>query len=157
METKLDASALKALTQRLEQAPRVLSEAKQQAFAAAAPKLKAEVDAQIGGSGKVRSWQGAYVGTKGGYAAVRPKRELYLETQGKQKGYRAGPKKYAVGYVTNAINRGHRAPRNTAGYYTSSKRVPGKQFYERAQVSAESVAQEAGEQIIQVLIDHLEG
>lgn len=157
MDAKVDASALAALAERLEQAPRVLNDAKRQAFTETAPKLKAAVDAEIGGTGKVRGWQGAFVGSKGGYAAARPKKDLYVETKGTQKGFRAGPKKYAVGYITNAINRGHRAPRNTAGYYTSAKRTPGKQFYQRAQVSAESVAQEAGEQIIQTLIDHLEG
>lgn len=157
MDAKLDASALAVLAERLEQAPQVLAEAKRQAFAEAAPKLKAAVDAEIGGTGKVRNWQGAFVGSKGGYAAARPQKGLYVETQGKQTGFRAGPKKYAVGYITNAIDGGHRSPRNKSGFYASARRTPGKQFYQRAQASAESVAQEAGEQIVQALIDHLEG
>lgn len=157
MDAKVDASALAALAERLEQAPQVLKDAKRQAFTEAAPKLKAAVDAEIGGTGKVRGWQGAFVGSKGGYAAARPQKRLYVETQGKQKGFRAGPKKYAVGYITNAIDSGHRSPRNKFGSYASAGRTPGKQFYQRAQTDAQDVAQEAGEQIIQTLIDHLEG
>lgn len=153
----MDTSALSKLAERLERAPQVLAEAKLQTFEDAAPRLKAAVDAEIGGAGKVRSWQGAFVGSKGGYAAARPKKKLYIETLGKQKGFRAGPKKYAVGYVTEAINSGHRPPRNKFGYYASAKRTSGRQFYQRAQAQAEQVAREAGEQIAQALIEHLEG
>ena len=157
MDAKVDASALTALAKRLEQTPQVLAEAKRWAFTEAAPKLKAAVDAEIGGTGKVRSWQGAFVGSRGGYAAVRPKKGLYSETKGAQKGFRAGPKKYAVGYITNAINQGHKPPRSKFGFNTGGRRTPGKQFYQRAQADAQGVAQEAGEQIIQAIIDHLEG
>lgn len=156
-EARIDHSQLDRLAEKLAEAPEIITRAKREAIEAAAPKLKALVDEAIGGSGKVRSWQGTYVGSKGGYAAVRPRKETYLETKGRQRGARAGPKRYAVGYVTNAINQGHRPPRNTAGYYTSSRRVPGKQFYQRAQAEAEQVAQETGEQIVQALMDHLEG
>ena len=71
--------------------------------------------------------------------------------------FRAGPKKYAVGYVTNAINSGHRWPRNQWGYRATVAQVPGKGFYQRAQAQAEQVAKEAGEQIVQALVEHLEG
>lgn len=157
MDVKIDASALEGWVDRLEQAPQVLKNAKRQAFEAAAPKLKAVVDREIDGSGRVRSWQGAYVGSGGGYAAVRPKKETYIETKGKQKGFRAGPKKYAVGYVTNAINSGHRTPRDKWGHRTSAYKIQGKQFYQRAQAQAGQVAQETGEQIVQALMGHLEG
>lgn len=151
MDAKVDASALAALAERLEQAPQTLAEAKRRAFAEAAPKLKAAVDAEIGGTGKVRSWQGAFVGSKGGYAAARPKPRTFAQD-------RAGrPTKYAVGYVTNAINSGHGLPRNKAGFYDRAKWISGKRFYQRAQTDVQDVAQEAGEQIVQALIDHLEG
>lgn len=157
MGMKVDASALGSLLNRLEQAPEALREAKLQAMEAAAPKLKATVDLEIGGSGKVRSWQGSYVGSRGGYAAVRPEKDTFIETKGKQKMFRAGPKKYVVGYVTNAINRGHRWPRNQWGFRTTTAQVPGKEFYQRAQAQVEQVAQEAGEQVIRALVEHLEG
>lgn len=155
-ETRIDHSELDRLVEKLAQAPQVLKEAKRQAFETAAPKLKATVASEIGGSGKVQDWQGAYVGSKGGYAAVRPKKNTYIETKGKQKHFRAGPKKYAVGYVTNAINNGHRSPRNTWGYRTNGRVVAGKQFYQRAQIQAEQVAQETGQQIVDALVRHLE-
>ena len=96
------------------------------------------------------------MGSKGGYAAVRPQKNTYIETKGKQKHFRAGPKKYAVGYATNAINNGHRSPRNTWGYRTNAKVVAGKQFYQRAQIQAERVVQETGQQIVDALVRHLE-
>ena len=156
-EAHIDHSDLARLVEKLAQSPQVLKEAKRQAFESAAPKLRAAVQEEIGGSGKVRSWQEAYVGSKGGYAAVRPKAETYVEIKGRQKGFRAPPKKYAVGYITNAINSGHRSPRNSAGFRTSGKVVSGKQFYQRAQARAEMVAQEAAGQIVQALTDHLGG
>lgn len=156
-EMQIDKSELERLIDRLDNAPNVLQAAKREAFSAAAPKLKQALDSQLGGSGKVRSWQGQFVGSKGGYAAVRPKKEAYVETRGKQTGFRAGPKKYAVGYVTNAVNSGHKWPRNTWGYRTRAGTVPGRQFYRRAQAQAESVAREAGEQIVRTLMDHLGG
>lgn len=157
IEVNVDASEVKRLAELLEQSPQVIETAKKEAIAAAAPKMKAIVDEEIGGTGKVRSWQGQYVGSKGLYAAVRPKKETYIETKGKQKGFRAGPKKYAVGYVTNAINSGHRTPRDKWGHRTSAYKIQGKQFYQRAQAQAGQVAQETGEQIVQALMGHLEG
>lgn len=151
MDAKIDTSALGGLLDRLEQAPQVLKEAKHQAFQAAAPKLKAAVDAQIGGSGKVRGWQGAFVGSKGGYAAARPRARTYAEDA------RGRKTKYTVAHVTNAIDSGHKAPRNKAGYRASGRTVAGKQFYRRAQASAEQIAQEAAGQIVQALTAHLGG
>ena len=145
------------MVQKLSQSPQVIKEAKRQAFQAAAPKLKTLVQTEIGGSGRVRRWQEGYVGSKGGYAAVRPKAETYIETKGKQKGFRAGPKRYAVGYITNAINSGHRSPRNREGFRTNGRVVAGKQFYQRAQAQAEQVAQETAQQIVQALTAHLGG
>lgn len=157
-EAHIDHSELERLVEKLAKSPQVIVQAKRQAFKAAAPKLKAVIDAQIGGSGKVRSWQGAYMGSKGGYAAVRPKAKTYTKPT-KKWGY-----KYAVGYVTNAINSGHSWPTPSSGnrltgYRAGSKSgwVEGKGFYEAAQGQAEQVAQEAAGQIVQALIDHLEG
>lgn len=162
-EIRIDKSELERLISKLDAAPEMLRAAKQKAFAAAAPKLKQAVDAQIGGTGKVRSWQGQFVGSKGGYAAVRPKAKTYIETKGKRPS-RGGPKKYAVGYVTNAINSGHRFPdpsgkarRYKARIKSGQMNVPGRQFYEAAEAQVSHVAQEAGEQIIRDLMDHLEG
>lgn len=162
-EIRIDKSELERLIDRLDGAPGVLQTAKKKAIAAVAPKLKQEVDSQIGGTGKVRGWQGQFVGSKGGYAAVRPKAKTYIETKGKRPS-RGGPKKYAVGYVTNAVNSGHRFPSSSGAAKRYKPRiksgqmnVPGKRFYETAEAQASRVAQETGEQIVRELIDHLEG
>lgn len=150
-ETSIDSSELKELIDRLEGAPAAIKAAKKQAISSAATKLKSIVDQEVGGSGKVRNWQGKYVGSLGLYAAVRPKAETYAtDHQGR-------PTKYAVGYVTNAINSGHRFPLSKLGYRSRAGKVPGKQFYQRAQVQAEQVAQETAQQIVQALTDHLGG
>lgn len=161
IEVHVDRSEITRLAERLEQAPQVLAKAKRQAFEAAAPKLKAVVDREIGGGGRVRSWQEKYVGSGGGYAAVRPKAKTYAESRGMQtfdesRTDRPRPR-YAVGYLTNAINNGHRVRADKWGYRRSARTVPGKRFYQRAQEQAETVAQEAAEEIVQALAAHLEG
>ena len=158
-EVRIDKTELDRLVERLAQSPEVLREAKRQAFEAAAPRLLALVQTQIGGSGRVMSWQEKFVGSKGGYSAVRPKAKTWIETK-KEK------KRYAVGYVTNAINSGHwKRGRGTyqdkrlRGYRTgkSADRVEGKNFYENAQTLSAPVAREAAEEIVAALMEHLEG
>lgn len=143
-EVHIDHSELSRLVEKWAQMPQVMKDAKRQAMETAATKLKATVDREIGGTGKVRSWQEGYVGTKGGYAKARPKAETWAEKTKKKGNY------YAVGYVTNAINNGHLSPR-------ARKPIAGKKFYQRAQAQAEQVVQETGEQIVQALVEHLEG
>lgn len=160
-EVHIDKSELDRLISKLEGAPKVLKEAKRQAFKAAAPKLQKLVQNEIDGSGRVRNWQEAYVGSEGGYAAVRPRAKTYAESRGFQtysepRKERPRPR-HAVGYITNAITSGHGPPRNRAGYYSSTKRVAGKHFYQHAQDLAGAVAEETAKQIGQTLINHLEG
>lgn len=165
-EAHIDHSELDRLVEKLAKSPQIIAQAKRQAFEDAAPKLQAAVQAKIGGSGRVRSWQGAFVGSKGGYAAARPQAKTYAESRGKQtyEEHRRKPHPtYAVGYITNAINSGHRTPshrmgqtKGLRGYRVSTTGwVEGKGSYEAAQDEAESVAQEAAEQIVQALMDHL--
>lgn len=157
-EIQIDTAELDRLAERLAQSPELLRQAKQQAFEAAAPRLLELVQTQIGGLGRVKSWQQACVGSRGGYAAVRPRARTWIETK-KEK------KRYAVGYVTNAINSGHWKrgrsyvqDKRLRGYQTGSSadRVEGKHFYENAQELAAPVAQEAVEEIVAALMKHLE-
>lgn len=150
LEVQIDRSELERLVEKLERSPKALQQARRQAMAAAAPKLLSAVRSEIGGSGKVQRWQNAYVGSRGGYAAARPRAETYTEST-------KGGKRYAVGCVTNAINNGHKYPSTKLGYRTRAGTVPGKQFYQSAQAQAETVAREAAEQIVQALTDHLGG
>lgn len=163
LEVNIDASEVARLAKLLEQAPAVIEAAKKEAIAAAAPKMKAVVDQAIGGNGKVRSWQGQYVGSKGLYVAVRPRKETYIETKGKYPA-RGGPKKYAVGYVTNAVNSGHRFPspsgqvrRYRPKIVSGSMRVRGKQFYQNAAEQLGQVTQMAAESISHAIVSHLSG
>lgn len=159
-EAHIDHFDLDRLVKKLEQAPQVIKEAKRQAFETAALKLQDAVQSEIGGSGRVRDWQEAYVGSKWGYAAVRPRANTYAESRGPETFGERRKKPhptYAVGYITNAINNGHRTPRNQWGYRTSGKTTQGKQFYQRAQDQAEQVAQDTAEQIVRSLVDHLGG
>lgn len=156
-EIQIDKSELERLISKLDAAPEVLRAAKKKAVAAAGPKLKQAVDAQIGGSGKVRSWQGQFTGSKGGYAAVRPLAKAYTDPT-------KHGKRYAVGYVTNAVNSGHKFPAPTGKNNRYKPRirsgrlnVPGKRFYEAAGAQTEQIAREAGDQIIQELTQHLGG
>lgn len=157
-EVRLDKAELDRLAERLAQSPEIMREAKRQAFEAAAPKLLNLVQTQIGGTGRVQSWQEKFVGSKGGYAAVRPRARTWIETR--------QAKRYAVGYITNAINSGHwkrgrglYQDKRLRGYQTGSStdRVEGKHFYENARELAEPVAQEAAEEIAAALMEHLEG
>lgn len=155
IEVNVDASEVKRLAELLEQSPQVIETAKKEAIAAAAPKMKAIVDEEIGGTGKVRSWQGQYVGSKGLYAAVRPKKETWTEASKKKK------HRYAVGYVTNAINSGHRfpSPSGRKGYkpkiLSGSMTVHGKLFYQRASVRLGRVAEEAATNVCHAVTSHL--
>lgn len=87
------------------------------------------VQSKIPGTGTVRGWQERYIGSKNGYVAVRHKSKTYKTT--------AGGKKYAVGYVTNAVEGGHkhRRPSQTPreGYKYRARinvpAVPGLHFY----------------------------
>lgn len=153
IEANLDVSELNRLVKKLETAPEILENAKRQAFEQAAPKMKQLLDAEIGGTGKVRSWQDSYVGSKGGYAAVRPKAKAYTDKS----------KRYAVGYVTNAINSGHgfptpsgKNPRYVPRIQSRRQNVPGRQFYEAAQSKLPDLVRETAEQVVDALVRHLE-
>ena len=100
---------------------------------------------RIGGTGKVQGWQGAYVGSKGGYAAVRPKGEMFSDG-------------YAVGYLTNAIENGHKI-RMGKGKRTRIKKpyVNGRYFYRDSLPEAERIAIRKAEQLADKLCKVLGG
>ena len=87
-------------------------------------------------TGKVAGWQEAYVGTKGGYAAVRPKAKTFVEYKNR---------KYAVGYVTNAIENGHAIRRPSGKWKNYRARIKhryvlGLKFYNQAGSKLEKMA-----------------
>lgn len=83
-------------------------------------------------TGKIAGMQEKYVGSKGGYAAVRPKAKMFH-------------KGYAYGYITNSLENGHAIRRPSGrwkGYRARVKKryVLGIHFYERAGRAAEKLA-----------------
>lgn len=115
-------------------------------------------DVQRGfGNGEVAGWQDAVVGSGGGYAAVRAKKETFT-----QNGERGKP--YAVGYVTNAIDSGHkqgkgrfvpglkpqswRSEKQPYGARLKADRVAGKGVYAGARQRAERIAYQATERFV---------
>ena len=111
---------------------RELPEKKRELHEKIAVELEAQVKANVGGTGKVASWQEKRVGSKGGYAAVSARAKAY---QGN----------YALGYITNAIENGHtvRKPKKPSKYYKSRVKyasVKGKQFYYKTRSQAERTA-----------------
>lgn len=121
------------------------------------PELLERVRTAIGGSGKVRGWQAVHMGSGGGYVAVRPKKETYEVTR--------GGKRYAVGYITNAIEGGHKhgGPRGGSGpnyryrprYHTPA--VPGKYFYQNTRQGLATLTDAEIRALTQRIVDGLEG
>ena len=97
------------------------------------------------GNRKVASWQERHVGTKGGYAAVRPMAKTYYA-------------KYAVGYITNAITSGHRV-RPCSQKYSRAKLnyVSGKHIYIDTVDKATNMAEKKAETMTKELEEKLKG
>lgn len=141
------------LDQRLAKMLREFPERRAEVAQEIADKILREVQSGAGG-GKVAGWQASFVGSKSGYAAVRPQAKTYQETkQGRR---------YAVGHVTTAIEVGHkvRPPSGRSKRYQprlEKTRVPGKGFYLGAESQLASLAQAAAEQFVAELAAEVEG
>lgn len=121
--------------------------------------LLEDVRRHIGGSGKVQGWQEWHRGSKNGYAAVRPKAKTYQATHKKSDAY-------TVGYVTNAIENGHRVrrpqPTGRDGYhYTRGRinqlRTEGGRFYEMTRVRMDAIGQKELARFAEEIARRLEG
>lgn len=119
--------------------------------------LLEDVRSEIGGAGTVQSWQERYVGSRNGYVANRPKAKTYKTT--------ARGKKYAVGYVTNAIEGGHKHRRPSAqkrdGYRYRPRiddpAVPGRHFYAAVRSTLGNVGQQEVQALAAEIARRLEG
>ena len=111
------------------------------------------VRSEIGGTGKVAGWQIPHMGSGGGYVAVRAKAKTYQTTK--------RGKRYAVGYVTNAIEGGHevRKPRGGKGYRSrvNVAAVPGRWFYDTVRRQLAGMSQEGVDELMAFIRDGLEG
>ena len=121
-------------------------------------KALGEVGRNIGGTGKVSGWQAPHMGSGGGYVAVRPRSKTHQTTK--------NGRRYAVGYITNAIEGGHRTggqrPGPKAQGYKYRPRfnkaaVPGRWFYEKTRGTAERILRDSTEDLQETIVDGLEG
>lgn len=117
-----------------------------------------KVQREIGGTGKVAGWQAPHVGSGGGYVAVRAKANTYQTTKNGHK--------YAVGYITNAIEGGHKTAGSRPGPKSERYRyrgrnmvpaVPGRWFYDAVRQDLDGVTQEEINELLQLIVDGLEG
>lgn len=132
-------------------------EAKRRALEQMGRDLLVNVREEIGGSGKVAGWQEPHMGSGGGYVAVRAKAKTYQTTK--------RGKRYAVGYVTNSVEGGHRH----GGRRGSSKKgyryrpryktaaVSGKWFYQAVRQDVANMSQSEVDDLIQAILNGLEG
>lgn len=162
-ELEIDKRDLERLIDTLDASPEVLRETRRKAFELSAQQLRALLDKGFAAAGlhertgTVLSWQEAYVGSGGGYAAVRPRANTFTAANGRGK-------KYAAGQITNAIESGHKFPspsgknkRYRPRIKSAAMRVRPYSFYNAAQVNVPALARETANQILQALIDHVEG
>lgn len=137
MSQEVDYSALKARLEKICSVRERIAPLKADALERAGRQLLGEVRGRIGGAGKVQSWQEVYKGSRGGYAAVRPAAKTWD----------------ARGYVTNAIESGHRVrgPSGRARRYRyrgrGLSRVPGRGFYRDTRASAESLSAQIADEL----------
>ena len=136
MAQSVKISGLEHLRKDLEELSEELPEMRREIHEELAGQMRGEVEealARKAGSstGKVAGWQEGYVGTKGGYAAVRPAPGKFRKTE-------KSPKEYAYGQITNAIENGHAIRRPSGrwkGYRARVKKryVLGLHFYREVQ------------------------
>ena len=115
--------------------------------------MLSDVQQEIGGRGNVAGWQARHVGSKLGYVAVRPKANTYQTTK--------GGTRYAVGYITNAFEGGHkiRKPQGGKGYRPRIKvaAVSGRWSYDAVRRQLAGMSQEDVDTLMTLITDGLEG
>lgn len=157
MPANIDLTELDKLMQRLNAILEDFPGERRRMMERLGPVLLQEVRSALGPSDKVAGWQEQYVGSGGGYVAIRPKADTYQVTK--------GGRRYAAGYVTNAIEGGHRVPpkRGSAreGYRYRPRgkvaAVPGKWFYDAVRQRLPAVAEREAQALLAELEARLGG
>ena len=111
----VEISGLKEVQKKLEGYPEAMKKARSEFFEEAGREMLSTVQRRIGGRGYVANVQSQYVGSGGGYAAVRAKAKTELRG-------------YAAGYITNALENGHkvRGPSDHPKRKRKSRREEGR-------------------------------
>lgn len=141
----------KRLEQMLEEFPQTRREFHERAGGILKQQLDQSIDSVFPGRGeRIKGWQKAYIGSGGGYAAVRP--------VGSREGYASGAN--GPGAITNYLNSGHRIRSLAKKTSRNPKRyryyprihqtdVPGKYFYQNAAQSVEGALIREAEQLLE--------
>lgn len=159
MPQSVDTTQFRAFSQKVEKLLKKCPEKRKELHERLAQMAQEEVDRQIdmrlnGNTGKIKGWQESKVGSKGGYAAVRP-------IKGKMPPNGKG-NAYAYGHVTTAIENGHRVRMSDA---EPGRRRPGKSqmlavdgrfFYDAANTIMERRTLEEAEKLAQEITEELE-
>lgn len=144
----LERADLERLAEDFEAILREMPEERRKMYERAGAEILNAVRWRIGGRGKVQSWQDSFVGSGGGYAAVRAVANL-------------SENGYAVGYITNAIENQHRQQKGRyvpgLGKRLVRDTVPGKHMYMDTVPEAERIAYDAAGQFISALKLRMEG
>ena len=153
MSAVVDTSGLDKLLESWDSLLRQFPDAKRRILARIGPEMLERIRREIGGTGKVAGWQSLHYGSGGGYAAVRPRRDTWQTTK--------SGRRYAVGYITNAIEGGHRHgnPRGGAGYRprVHVAAVPGRWFYDAVRQELPDMAEADVRALTELIVDGLEG
>lgn len=155
MIQSIDLSALDELDARLDKLLKEAPELRKDLHEELADMAKKQVDQQIvedikDPSGKVRGWQEKHVGSKGGYASIRP-----ISTS--QPGVKYGP-----AAITAAINRGHkiRRPKEFKEGYRARIHTPYVDeipFYQHSLPEIEAEAIKIGQEFVEKMAKKIGG
>lgn len=153
MPAAVDTTSLERLVESWDALVQRFPREKRAALEAMGTELLQQVRGEIGGTGKVAGWQVTHMGDRGGYVAVRAKENTYQVTK--------SGKRYAVGYITNAIEGGHkiRKPQGGKGYRSRVKvaAVPGRWAYDAVRRQLAGMSQEDVDALMALITDGLEG
>lgn len=153
MPAAVDTTSLERLVESWDALVQRFPREKRAALEAMGTELLQQVRGEIGGTGKVAGWQAPHMGSGGGYVAVRAKANTYQVTK--------SGKRYAVGYITNAIEGGHkiRKPQGGKGYRPRIKvaAVPGRWSYDAVRRQLAGMSQEDVDALMTLITDGLEG
>ena len=152
----VETAGLEEITRRMEKLARDFPEERRAMLTRAAEKINRRLAANITESGirspgKIAGWQRVAVGSRGGYAAVRP--------VGSAQGASTG--RNSPGAITNYLEHGHRIrPRGTGKGYRPRIRVAyvnGYHFYRVTQGEAGEILWAEGKAFCEKLAKGLEG
>lgn len=155
MSQELDFSEFRRVFENLDRVKDQIPEIKREFLDSLGRRMLSSVRWAIGGEGKVQSWQEYSIGSRGGYAAVRPKENTYQNSSKRE---------YSVGFITTKIENGHRirSPSGQAkGSYRyrgdahKANRIPGRYFYKDSQAAVDNFAK-AGKELADKIAQTIE-